>query len=46
MDGTTIALSDQSTACIAKAGCHGINLNGFGQEHKSVYHRTTISRTG
>ncbi len=34
MDGTTISLNDQSTACIAEAGCHGINLNGFGEEYK------------
>lgn len=34
MDGTTIALNDRSTACIAKAGCHGVNLNGFGEEYK------------
>lgn len=34
MDGSTISLNDLSTACIAKAGCHGINLNGFGEEYK------------
>lgn len=34
MDGTTISLNDRSTACIAQAGCHGINLNGFGEEYK------------
>jgi saccharopine dehydrogenase-like NADP-dependent oxidoreductase len=34
MDGTTISLNDRSTACIAEAGCHGINLNGFGDEYK------------
>ena len=34
MDGTTIHLNDISTACIAAAGCHGINLNGFGDEYK------------
>jgi len=32
MDGTTITLNGLSTACIAEAGCHGINLNGFGAE--------------
>jgi saccharopine dehydrogenase-like NADP-dependent oxidoreductase len=32
MDGTTITLNGKSTACIAEAGCHGINLNGFGDE--------------
>jgi saccharopine dehydrogenase-like NADP-dependent oxidoreductase len=35
MDGTTIALNGLSTACIAEAGCHGINLNGFGEEEIS-----------
>jgi saccharopine dehydrogenase-like NADP-dependent oxidoreductase len=35
MDGTTIALNGLSTACIAEAGCHGINLNGFGEEDAS-----------
>ncbi|MBN2437396.1 MAG: saccharopine dehydrogenase NADP-binding domain-containing protein [Deltaproteobacteria bacterium] len=34
MDGTTISLNDRSTACIAEAGVHGINLNGFGEEYK------------
>jgi saccharopine dehydrogenase-like NADP-dependent oxidoreductase len=33
MDGTTITLNGLSTACIAAAGCHGINLNGFGEEY-------------
>jgi len=32
LDGTTIRLNGLSTACIAEAGCHGINLNGFGEE--------------
>ncbi|MFC4100538.1 saccharopine dehydrogenase family protein [Paenibacillus xanthanilyticus] len=35
MDGTTITLNGLSTACIAEAGCHGINLNGFGDEDRS-----------
>ncbi|MFJ8256466.1 saccharopine dehydrogenase family protein [Peribacillus asahii] len=35
MDGTTIKLNGLSTACIAKAGCHAINLNGFGEEDHS-----------
>ncbi|MGO0062575.1 saccharopine dehydrogenase family protein [Brevibacillus fluminis] len=35
MDGTTITLNGLSTACIAEAGCHGINLNGFGEEEAS-----------
>ncbi len=34
MDGTPIHLNDQSTRCIAEAGCHGVNLNGFGEEYK------------
>jgi lysine 6-dehydrogenase len=36
MDGTTIALNGKTTACIAEAGCSGINLNGFGEE--DAYH--------
>lgn len=32
MDGTQITLNGKSTECIAKAGCHGVNLNGFGEE--------------
>ena len=36
MDGTTIALNGISTACIAEAGCHGVNLNGFGEEDVSA----------
>ena len=32
MDGTKISLNGNSTECIAKAGCHGVNLNGFGAE--------------
>jgi len=32
MDGTPISLNDRSTACIAEAGIHGINLNGCGAE--------------
>ena len=34
MDGTTIALNGLSTACIAEAGCSGVNLNGFGEENQ------------
>ncbi len=34
MDGTTISLNGKSTACIAEAGAHGINLNGFGEEYQ------------
>lgn len=33
MDGTTISLNRQSTHAIAVAGCHGVNLNGFGEEY-------------
>ncbi|MEI8217290.1 MAG: saccharopine dehydrogenase C-terminal domain-containing protein [Eubacteriales bacterium] len=33
MDGTQITLNGISTAQIAEAGCHGINLNGFGEEN-------------
>jgi saccharopine dehydrogenase-like NADP-dependent oxidoreductase len=36
MDGTTIQLNGVSTACIGEAGCHGINLNGFGEEEASA----------
>ncbi|KQL45755.1 saccharopine dehydrogenase [Brevibacillus choshinensis] len=35
MDGTTITLNGLTTAAIAEAGCHGINLNGFGEENTS-----------
>ena len=34
LDGTTISLNAKSTACIAAAGCHGLNLNGFGEEYQ------------
>jgi len=34
MDGTTIALNGKTAACIAEAGCHGANLNGFGEENQ------------
>lgn len=33
VDGTTISLNKQSTKVIAEAGCHGLNLNGFGDEY-------------
>jgi len=51
MDGTTISLNDLSTACIAEAGCHGINLNGFGAEYKydalfKKYQRTCVPGFG
>ncbi|MDR2075863.1 MAG: saccharopine dehydrogenase NADP-binding domain-containing protein [Desulfovibrio sp.] len=32
MDGTAITMNGKSTACMAEAGCHGVNLNGFGEE--------------
>ena len=32
MDGTPISVNNKSTACIAKAGVHGINLNGMSKE--------------
>lgn len=34
VDGTTISLNGLSAACIAEAGAHGINLNGFGAEYE------------
>ena len=34
MDGTQITLNGRSTECIAKAGCSGVNLNGFGEENQ------------
>lgn len=34
IDGTTISLNSFSTECIAHANCHGINLNGFGEEYQ------------
>ncbi len=34
LDGTTISLNKLSTECIALAGCHGINFNGFGEEYQ------------
>jgi saccharopine dehydrogenase-like NADP-dependent oxidoreductase len=32
MDGTPISMNDASAACIARAGVHGINLNGMSHE--------------
>ncbi|MEC7882090.1 MAG: saccharopine dehydrogenase NADP-binding domain-containing protein, partial [Verrucomicrobiota bacterium] len=32
MDGTPISINHESTMCIAKAGVHGVNLNGTGPE--------------
>lgn len=34
MDGTQITLNGYSTKSIALAGCHGVNLNGFGEENQ------------
>ena len=33
MDGTPISINHESTKCIAKAGVHGVNLNGTGPEY-------------
>lgn len=32
MDGTPISMNDRTTACMAEAGVHGINLNGMSHE--------------
>jgi saccharopine dehydrogenase-like NADP-dependent oxidoreductase len=32
IDGTAISMNGRSTACIAEAGCHAVNLNDFGDE--------------
>ena len=32
MDGTPISINHESTQCIARAGVHGVNLNGTGPE--------------
>ncbi len=32
MDGTPISINHESTLCIARAGVHGVNLNGTGPE--------------
>ncbi|MDR2076451.1 MAG: saccharopine dehydrogenase NADP-binding domain-containing protein [Desulfovibrio sp.] len=37
MDGTAITMNGKSTACIAEAGCHGVNLNGFGEEDQYAH---------
>ena len=34
VDGTTISMNGQSSAVIAEAGCHAVNLNGFGEENQ------------
>lgn len=33
LDGTAITLNGHTTRLIGLAGCHGINLNGFGEEY-------------
>jgi saccharopine dehydrogenase-like NADP-dependent oxidoreductase len=33
MDATTISLNETATRLIGLAGCHGVNLNGFGAEY-------------
>ncbi len=38
LDGTTIALNGRAAACIARAGLHGLNLNGFGEEAEQDRH--------
>lgn len=40
LDGTTIALNGLTASLIAEAGCHGLNLNGFGDE--DPYHETFV----
>ena len=43
MDGTPISINHESTMCIAKAGVHGVNLNGTGPEF--AFHEE-FKRTG
>ena len=45
MDGTGIALNGSSTECIARAGCHGVNLNGFGEENRWAHLFEQAGRT-
>lgn len=33
VDGTTISQNALTSSLIAEAGCHGVNLNGFGEEY-------------
>ncbi|WP_100330144.1 saccharopine dehydrogenase family protein [Bacillus xiapuensis] len=42
LDGTTIKLNGQSSKCISRAGCHGVNLNGFGEENQ--WHDEFVAR--
>lgn len=51
MDGTPISVNGASARCIAEAGCHGINLNGMGDEweHSEIFetrHRTFVTGFG
>ena len=34
VDGTAISMNGKSSAAIAEAGCHAVNLNGFGEENR------------
>jgi saccharopine dehydrogenase-like NADP-dependent oxidoreductase len=45
MDGTTISLNERSTACIAAAGVHGININGCGAEWEFDRHFSDNGKT-
>ena len=40
MDGTPISINHESTLCIARAGVHGVNLNGTGPEF--AFHDTFL----
>ena len=40
MDGTPISINHESTLCIARAGVHGVNLNGTGPEF--AFHDTFV----
>jgi saccharopine dehydrogenase-like NADP-dependent oxidoreductase len=44
LDGTTIALNGRTAACIARAGAHGLNLNGFGDEIEQDEHFRSLDR--
>ncbi|MDR3149083.1 MAG: saccharopine dehydrogenase NADP-binding domain-containing protein [Oscillospiraceae bacterium] len=33
-DGTTISMNGKTSAIIAEAGCHAVNLNGMGDENE------------
>lgn len=42
LDGLTISHNKQSASCIAEAGCHGLNLNGFGEEY--AFHESFLKK--